>query len=128
MIDDDRGATGALLGRVLRTGVIVSGFLLVLGVGIEWFAGGLDGGGPAREAILAADDHPTTPAAIVRGLAAGDSDAFITLGLLTLLLTPIVRIVVATLDFRRRGDRVFTAICGAVLVLLAISFVIESVV
>lgn len=123
--DDDRGATGALLGKVLRTGVIIAGVLLLGGIVLEGFRGGLDGGADARERALASVDHPTTPMAIVEGLLRGESDALITVGLITLLATPIVRIIVAGLDFRRRGDRTFAVICATVLVLLGISFLIE---
>lgn len=125
MSEADRGATGALLGRVLRVGVIVSGVLIVAGLIAEGFRGGLSGGESGLDHALTRANHPRTPTEILSGLVRGDADALITAGLLTLLATPIVRVVVAGGDFRRRGDRTFALISLSVLVLLAISFVVE---
>lgn len=125
MSETDRGATGALLGRVLRVGVIASGFFIVAGLVAEGVRGGLSGGESALDHALTRANHPRTPGEILSGLVNGDADALITAGLLILLATPIVRVVVAGADFRRRGDRTFALISLTVLVLLAISFIVE---
>ena len=124
--DPSATATGATLGRVLRGGVVASASLLVLGLLWGGATGDLGGGHAALEReVHGTARHPASLSAVVDGLAHGRPDALLTVGLLVLVATPIVRVVVAGFTFRRQGDRAFTVIAGLVLALLAVSFVLD---
>jgi len=58
------------------------------------------------------------------GLAAGSIGAVLTLGLIVLVATPIVRVVSGLYYFRRVGERAMTAISFAVLVLLLLGLLV----
>ena len=58
------------------------------------------------------------------GLASGSIGAVLTLGLVALLATPIVRVVSGMYYFRRAGERTMTAITLAVLVMLLLGLLI----
>ena len=57
---------------------------------------------------------------LVSGLATGSVDAFLTLGLLVLVATPIVRVLSGFYYFRRGGERAMAAITLVVFVLLLV--------
>jgi uncharacterized membrane protein len=74
------------------------------------------------EAILAANPilGYLSPGGLVRGLAAGHREAFLTLGLLVLLATPILRVATGAYYFYRDGEREMAAITTTVFVLLLV--------
>jgi uncharacterized membrane protein len=57
---------------------------------------------------------------LVHGLATGRREAYLTLGLLVLLATPIARVVTGAYYFHRDGEREMTAITVTVFVLLLV--------
>jgi len=61
---------------------------------------------------------------LASGLASGSADAFLTLGLLVLLATPIVRVVSGFYYFRAAGERAMTAITFAVFVMLLVGLLV----
>lgn len=56
--------------------------------------------------------------ALARGLASGTVEAYLTLGVLVLVATPILRVVTGSYYFHRDGERTMTAITLVVLALL----------
>jgi uncharacterized membrane protein len=64
--------------------------------------------------------HALTPGAIIDGLAAGSASAYIQLGLLALILTPVARVVVTTILFWRQRDWPFVLFSGVVLMILVL--------
>ena len=61
---------------------------------------------------------------LVSGLASGSIDAFLTLGLLVLVATPILRVLSGFYYFRAAGERAMTAITFAVFVLLLVGLLV----
>jgi uncharacterized membrane protein len=61
---------------------------------------------------------------LASGLASGALEAYLTLGLLVLLATPIVRVVAGSYYFARGGERAMTVITAVVFVLLLIGVLV----
>lgn len=66
---------------------------------------------------------PHTLPAIATGLMATRGRAVVTLGLILLIATPILRVAVSAVIFAVQRDRAFFAITGVVLALLLVSFI-----
>jgi uncharacterized membrane protein len=114
-----------VIAAVLRTGVLTSVALLVLGTLLTFarhpglWSAPLD---------LAASAGSTVPLAdLPAGLAALRGSAVITLGLIVLVLTPVIRVAASLILFLRQRDRRFAAITGAVLLILLLSFLLGKV-
>ena len=99
------------IGRLLIVVTYVAVALLVVGVGLLIASGisPLAGGPPLDLASLAAD------------LAALAPSAFLWLGLLVVIATPISRVIAAAIGFGRAGDRLLVVIACAILLIIAIS-------
>ena len=104
-----------MIAFILRAGVVVSGAIIAVGVLLYYVR--VASGAPAP-----ADTIPHTLPMVTHGLAAGDPVAIITLGLLLLLLTPVVRVAVSIGAFAIEHDWRYVAITTIVLVILIVSF------
>jgi len=115
-----------LISRLLLGGVLVSMATVLVGVVLMFVH--------HPEYLQAAADlaHLTQPGAafphtlseLAGGVAAGRGQAVVALGLLLLIATPILRVAVSVVGFALERDRAYTVICGLVLVLLVISFLL----
>jgi uncharacterized membrane protein len=122
--DDNRSVRVELvLSTILRTGVLVSFGLIVVGT-ILTFAHHPD----YVSSMTALGDRarsagPTTDLrAIARGLLALRGFAIVDLGLLSLIATPVLRVAVSIFIFGAQRDRRFMLITILVLALLLLSF------
>lgn len=97
-----------VISNVLRIGVYLSAVVVVIGSLLYFVFGG--GGASAG--------YPHTLAEIVPALRAGNFQAVITIGLLILLATPIVRVAVSIVAFLLEGDWTYVVITTIVLALL----------
>jgi uncharacterized membrane protein len=70
---------------------------------------------------------PHTIGDVARGVVAGRGQAVVTLGLILLIATPILRVLVSTIGFAIQRDRTYTIISAVVLVVLLISFLLGRV-
>jgi uncharacterized membrane protein len=118
-----------IVSALLRGGVLASLALVVLGT-IVSFAHG-PSWGRAMEDLrqVRAVDAPRAPAsvgAVWDGLRQGHGRAIVTLGLVLLIATPVLRVVVSMITFAALRDWAFVALTGAVLALLAVSFVLGA--
>ncbi|HEX9067673.1 MAG TPA: DUF1634 domain-containing protein [Ktedonobacterales bacterium] len=106
-----------LISVVLRAGVVLSGALVALGgllvVGREWLAHSP----PATE-------YPHSIAAVISGVAHGDGVAILTLGLLVLLATPIVRVALSLVGYVRERDWRYVVITAIVLSIITLSLLL----
>ena len=101
---------------VLRLGLGLS--LAILGGGIVAYV--VMNPGASSSSVLSGNpisSYLTFPG-LLSGLASGSIGAILTLGLIVLVATPIVRVVSGLYYFRKVGERAMTAITFAVLVLL----------
>ena len=70
---------------------------------------------------------PHTIGDVARGVVAGRGQAVVTLGLILLIATPIMRVLVSMIGFAIQRDRTYTIISAVVLVVLLISFLLGRV-
>jgi uncharacterized membrane protein len=100
------------ISTVLRGGVILSMAVMLLGVVLSW---------------ISSDSLPAGPhtlAGVISGVAVGSPSAIIMFGILTLLVTPIIRVVVSVGVFIVERDWRFVAITLLVLMILLASFLL----
>lgn len=118
-----------LISNLLRFGVVTS-FLLIVGGTILSFVHH-----PAYLTSAQALQHLTKPGAafphtvaeVIAGLQQWRGQAIVTLGLLLLIATPVMRVAISVFAFIYQKDRLFTFITLAVFGLLILSFVLGKV-
>jgi uncharacterized membrane protein len=109
------------LGGVLRIGVIVATALVLLGLA-SYVAGGQGHDRTALDAALGRRTaiRPLHAADILSDLRDGEPPALIQLGLLALILTPVARVALTVLLFKRQRDWPFVGLSGVVLLVLVL--------
>jgi uncharacterized membrane protein len=116
--------TEVAISMLLRIGVVVSVAVIVAGLIVSFGrhrAYRVSSG--VRDQILHGHSQfPHTIGALISGLAAGQGQALVALGLLLLLLTPIARVAVSIVAFVYQRDRTYVFIAGFVLAVLVTSF------
>ena len=128
-VDPEVRKVELLISTLLRTGVLVSLSLVVIGA----LVGALRH--PDAMASLAAMRQLTTPgavfphtwAAVGAGLLRLQGQAIIAAGLLLLIATPVMRVAVSIFAFRAEGDRLYTRITMVVLFFLLVGFALGRV-
>lgn len=105
-----------IISHVLRGGVVVSAAIILLGM--VWFYLQMAITGHATLAF------PHTFTGIVQRLAHGEPLAVVSLGLLILLLTPILRVAISIVIFALERDWLYTVITILVLAILLISLLL----
>jgi uncharacterized membrane protein len=118
-----------LISNLLRLGVVLSLALICLGTTISFVHH------PAYVTSPAALRHLTQPGAafphtqrdIIAGVRQARGQAIVTLGLMVLIATPVMRVAISVLAFIYQRDRVYTLITLVVFALLMLSFVLGKV-
>jgi uncharacterized membrane protein len=106
-----------LISLTLRIGVLISAALIILGLVIYFVAD--DGPKTVDDALgKTGEISLVRPSTILDGLADGSPEAFIQLGILVLIMTPIVRVALTTWLYERQHDWMFVGLAGFVLVVL----------
>ncbi len=107
----------SIIGWILQGGVIVSAAVILFGMLLLPFRpGGLT---PQR-----LQNFPHSLGAVRVGLIGLHPQAFITLGLLLLIATPVMRVAVSVVAFALEHDRLYVVITLLVLAILIASFVL----
>ena len=119
-------ATELLISNLLRTGVVLSAVLVVVGTIITFvhhpeYLTSSTALGPLKDGSLG---FPTSFREMLSGLIRFEGRAIVTAGLLVLVATPIMRVAVSILAFLQMRDRKFVAITSIVLSLLIASLVL----
>jgi len=112
--DDQRMET--MMGHLLRVGVVFASTVVLAG-GVFYLQD--HRGERANYATFVA--HPLSlrhPAALMAGLAHGQANAIVQMGILLLIATPIARVVFAAVAFSIERDRLYVAISLTVLAVL----------
>ncbi len=115
-----------MISTVLRVGVLASLVAIVVGTVVsfvrhpDYFT---------STTALARLTHPgaafpRSVGEVLRGVQALRGQAFVSLGLLLLILTPVVRVAVSVVFFILQKDRLYTLITATVLAILLLSFVL----
>ncbi|WP_163654730.1 DUF1634 domain-containing protein [Listeria sp. PSOL-1] len=111
--DEEMYRVEAVVGGLLRIGVLISAFIIVVGLILFIFTG--KSGYPENF-------YPTTIHDICSGLLALKPFAIIMFGLFCLILTPVLRVVVSFVTFFIEKDYLYVIITAIVLLILVISF------
>jgi uncharacterized membrane protein len=110
------------MARVLRVGLFVSLALLIGALAVYLVMH------PSATSAAAIASNPILQflnlTGLATGLATGNPSAYLTLGLLVLVATPIVRVLFGFYYFRRGGERALTGITFAVIVVLLIGLLV----
>lgn len=117
------------IGTLLRVGVITSLVIIVLGTAVS-FAHHESYVRSQRELYRLTEPGtkvPQTIPEILQGLRNLRGQAIVSLGLLFLIATPVMRVLLSVLLFVAQKDRLFTLITATVLSLLILSFVVGKV-
>ena len=105
--------TELIISNVLRGGVLLSVAVIVTGIAlfhVRKFSGG-----------AGFFTYPDTLGGLLQGLAQGRPLAIVTLGLVLLLATPVIRVAVSIIAFALEGDRAYVFITALVLAILLFS-------
>ncbi len=118
-----------LLSVLLRVGVIVSLFVVVMGTTLSFMRHAEYKSSPAELARLTSDEatFPHSLHDVWKGTIALEGRAIVMLGLLLLIATPVMRVAVSILAFAVQRDWRFVAITSVVLALLLLSFFLGKV-
>jgi uncharacterized membrane protein len=123
----DPEAMTAVVGNVLRYGVLISAIIIVLGT-IELVAA--SGNSDVLGSIVYnADKIPhgnfdVSLSGLVSGLAGLQSYALIELGAIVLIATPVSRVLISVFLFAAEGDKLYVVVTAVVLFLLLFSILV----
>ena len=122
-----------IISWILRVGVSASAAFILLGVvlflvtGATGYASSLsmnDVAGLLQEGQSQQTSFPTGPGDVLAGLAQFKPYAFIALGLLLLIATPVIRVAASLVVFALERDYAYVFITLIVLVILVVSFLL----
>ena len=113
----------------LRGGVLLSAAVILIGILMLGWTGKTGYGSVVAHRLDdllayrgAASHFPTEPRAVMEGIRADRPYAFITLGLLLLIATPVVRVALSVAFFLAQADWLYVGITLSVLAVLILSF------
>lgn len=117
-----------VISTLLRTGVVVSIVLIVLGIALLFMNRPASMNSPEQLLVMTRPgaEFPHTIAAVVSGVTVLQGEAVIALGLLVLIATPVMRVAISIFAFVYERDGTFTLITSVVLVLLLLSFLLGA--
>lgn len=123
--------TEEIISWILRVGVLTSAMLIALGVVLLFVTGktGYTGSFNDLAGLLNYNQDrqaafPTSPDAVLAGLAQFKPYAFIALGLLLLIATPVLRVAASVVIFALEHDYAYVFITVIVLLILIVSFLL----
>jgi uncharacterized membrane protein len=108
-----------MIATLLRAGVILSAATTLAGV--AWYHFQHGGAMPDYRVFRGEPVGLENFTGVLRGIAQGNSEALIQLGLLMLIATPIARVALSVIAFAAEGDRTYVAITLLVLAALVAS-------
>ena len=113
-----------LISRLLQAGVVVSLFFVVFGTALSFVHHPDYRSTPEELRRLTSPGaaFPQTLPQVWAGVKEGRGQAFVVVGLLLLVATPVMRVAVSIAGFAFERDRAFVAITSLVLALLLLSF------
>ncbi len=116
--EDRARATELMVSLVLRSGVLKSAGVILLGLVLLAYHGFKGLGGNIDSAL----SFPHTFGRVFAGLAGLDPISVISLGLLLVIITPVTRVAVSIIAFVMERDWHYVAITAVVLAVLLVSF------
>ena len=115
-----------VVGNVLRWGSLLSMAMILAGLaGVAWYARMATG--PHLLLIPAVGTHNlNTLLNLITGIRSGDPTAIISLGLLALIITPVLRVASTVVYFFMKRDLTYLAITSFVLLVLVAGFLLGN--
>jgi uncharacterized membrane protein len=111
--------TELLIGNLLRAGVFLSAFLVLIGGGLYLAQ---NGAAPPHHQVFRGEPADlNSVSGILHNALSGGSRGLIQLGLLLLVATPIARVIFSIYAFARERDRLYIGITSLVLLALLVS-------
>ncbi len=120
----DPETLGSVVGHVLRYGVILSAAITLLGTALLVAQDGYSGVQAAltyNPSVVPHGNYDVSFSALLGGLETFQPFAYIELGVLILLATPVSRVLISVFLFAAEGDRMYMYITAVVLVVLLFS-------
>lgn len=126
MSEDRIGWFERLISDVLRTGVAASLLLVVAGTIVSFVRHPdyMSSATELRRLTAPGAAFPHTVNDVVRGVRSGRGQAIVTVGLLLLVATPVLRVAVSIVAFALQRDRIYAIISAVVLAILLLSFML----
>lgn len=123
----DPESMNAVIGMVLRYGVLLSAAVITIGT----FALALSNGSSGTSEFLNYDPNAVphdgialSLSGILSGLVSFSASSWIELGVIILIATPVARVLISVLLFAAEGDAIYVYITGGVLALLLFSMLV----
>ena len=114
-----------IIGKVLRYGVLLSASIIILGtIGLAGSKGSSDASAFLQYPDSISRNVPTSFTAFYNGLVALSAFAWIELGVIVLIATPVSRVLISVFLFGEERDRLYVLITAVVLTLLLFSMLI----
>ncbi len=122
----DPESMNVIIGKVLRYGVLLAAFFIILGaVGLAASNGLSETNGMLTYRDLVPHDGiDVSLTGLLSGLAAFAPFSWIELGVIVLIATPVSRVLISVFLFGAERDRLYVAITAAVLALLLFSMLV----
>ncbi|QRN98835.1 DUF1634 domain-containing protein [Archangium violaceum] len=117
-----------LISNLLRAGVVVSLTLVTFGMSLTFFHHrDYFSSAQALQRLTAPERGPHALAEVLADAMNARGQAFVMVGLLVLMATPVLRVALSLLTFGRQRDRAFVTVTSVVLTLLLLSFLLGGV-
>jgi uncharacterized membrane protein len=126
----ETGAVGPelLISNLLRSGVVLSLTLVTFGMSLTFFHHpDYFSSAQALQRLTAPERGPHDLADVLADVMNARGQAFVMVGLLVLMATPVLRVALSLLVFSRQKDRAFVTVTSVVLGLLLLSFLVGGV-
>jgi uncharacterized membrane protein len=117
-----------LISQVLRSGVVLSLTLVTFGMLLTFFHHpDYFSSAQALQRLTAPERGPHDLTDVLVDVSNARGQAFVMVGLLVLMATPVLRVALSLLAFSRQRDRAYVAMTAGVLSLLLLSFLLGGV-
>jgi uncharacterized membrane protein len=129
MVEAEKGRDPELekvVGYVLRYGSLVSVTIILVGVALMAWSALLRSQGLPPVPRAGYDAPLRSPSGLLADLRAGDPSAVISVGLMVLIATPVLRVASTVIYFLFKRDKVYLAITSFVLLVLIAGFFIGA--
>lgn len=125
---DAGGGLELVISRVLRTGVLGSLAIMAIGVVVGFLDGSLSGGRRELDVLIDPDAGASHTLSVAwESLRSGGATGIMTLGLIVLVATPMVRVVASLIGYARSRDWIYLGLTAAVVTALAVSMLLGAV-
>lgn len=127
-LEQDAASPELLISNLLRSGVVLSLTLVTFGISLTFFHHpDYFSSAQALQRLTSPERGPHDLSDVLADAMNARGQAFVMVGLLVLMATPVLRVALSLLVFSRQKDRAFVTVTSVVLGLLLLSFLLGSV-